>query len=227
MSQEPCAVDDPRISGFPCFSQHQCKVRTNQHATWEVCQKCGLRMKYTGKKGYSGEHRSMGPDPRMMTVVLEELQKEFEPALVNEKIVTGRLMEMQGRALQAGLTNRAAYNMTLTEYRKRLGIQVEKVKSPSAKPKAKFPPSMTEMDKEVVKEDAKSQLYEAMRTSLASQPASSEAKEILERAICSVSPSKVKVKQEKIEDSKMPQMVPVEISSDEAEPWKKVDSKQG
>lgn len=227
MSQEPCAVDDPRIKGFPCFTQHQCKVRNNQHATWEVCMKCGLRTKYTSKKGYTGEFRSMGPDPRMMTVVLEELQKEFEPAQINEKIVTGRLMEMQGRALQVGLTSTMSYNMTLTEYRKRLGIQ--DVKIPKAK--AKSPPPIKNQDKEASKEEVKEQLFEAMRNSLSSRASSSEEREILERAIASVAPpkGKTKMKKEPKEDAPMKQASPQVISSDEDEPtWKKVEeSKTG
>ena len=118
---EPCALDDPRVKGFPCFEKHQPKLRQNQYAQWMTCQKCGIRTNYKPKKGYEGEYRQMGPHPNLIQLALEQLQSTMQAAEVTEKVVNGKLMELKGIQLQNGLTQTMVINMDLNAYRKRMG----------------------------------------------------------------------------------------------------------
>ena len=63
-----------------------------------------------GKK--TGEFRHMGPHPNLVRLALEQVQQSHSVEQVSEKIVNGK---------QKGLTNTMAVNMTLHDYRKRMG----------------------------------------------------------------------------------------------------------
>lgn len=123
MSLTPAAIDDPRRTGYPCFKKHvPGRTRSNQHATWQTCQKCALRLSYHTKNGMEGEHRQMGPHPHLVSLAQEALQKEMDVSQVDEKVFNGKLMELKGKMLQQGLTQTMAVNMTLEEYRQRLRL---------------------------------------------------------------------------------------------------------
>ena len=63
--REAAAKDDPRHTSFPCYTRHLAQMRQNRFATWETCQRCGLRLSYAAKDGHKGEGRHMGPDPNL------------------------------------------------------------------------------------------------------------------------------------------------------------------
>lgn len=150
MSLTPAALDDPRRTGFPCFKKHvPGRTRSNQHATWQFCQKCALRLSYHTKNGMEGEYRQMGPHPHLVTLAQEALQTEMEAGQVTEKIFNGKLMELKGKMLQQGLTQTMAVNLTLEEYRHRLKMdnkadplveeEIKTVKEKGKKTRAKSP----------------------------------------------------------------------------------------
>ena len=123
MSLPPCAQDDPRLlGGFPCYTKHKSKERRNQHATWKVCTVCGLRTEYQCKSNKTGESRHMGPHPHLVSLALEQIQQQVPANQVQEKMVVGKLMELKGIQLQQGLTETMALNMTLEQYRRRMGM---------------------------------------------------------------------------------------------------------
>ena len=65
----------------------------------------------------------MGPPPNLVSLALEQLQTQQIPASqVQEKMVVGKLMELKGIQLQQGLTETMALNMTLEQYRRRMGL---------------------------------------------------------------------------------------------------------
>lgn len=117
----PAACDDPRTRGFPCQGNHKPgQNRANQYASWTSCSACGLRLVYQGKKGYGGESRQMGPEPHLVRLAMESLAEEIPAQVCTEKIFTGKIMEVKGRLLQMGLTNRMAINLTFQQYVDRL-----------------------------------------------------------------------------------------------------------
>ena len=137
---EPCALDDPRVKGFPCFEKHQPKLRQNQYAQWMTCQKCGIRTNYKPKKGYEGQTRQMGPHPNLIQLTLEQLQSTMAAADVTEKIANGKLMELKGIQLQNGVSQSMAINLDLNAYRKRMGYPPpERTASPKRSPSPKTP----------------------------------------------------------------------------------------
>lgn len=139
--KEPHAKDDPRIQGYPCFSNHDCKMRQNQHAVWQACSRCGLRTSCTCKKDSKGDRRHMGPDPNLLKVILEEFEKTTPPERMAEAIIMGRLMEVKGKLLQTGAAKGQQLYLTVEEYRKRLG-ELSPKKTPWAK--ALVAPQLTE-----------------------------------------------------------------------------------
>ena len=181
---EPCARDDPRCTGFPCWGQHQPKVRNNQYATWEICQRCGIRVSYKPKRGYAGENRHMGPAPHTIKHVMEEIEKSMPPEQCNEKIVNGRLMEAQGKMLQAGLTNTMAINMSYKDYKDRMGTMDPKPKTTKV-----TSPKLTEE----IKEEATKELVERLQQS-AQGSASEEAVKLVMEAAESLASTKGRVK---------------------------------
>ena len=171
-TMEPCAEDDPRVTGFPCWSNHAPKQRNNQYAAWATCMRCGLRTQYVAKRGYAGENRQMGPVPHTIREVMESLARDMKPEDVNEKIVNGRLMEAQGRMLQMGVTNTMAINMSYADYLRRMGRENEK------------PSSSTKMSHKLTKEiqeNATKELINHLEVTAAGQ-ASAEAVELVKKA---------------------------------------------
>ena len=81
---------DVRLRGPPCNQEHDVTCRSNQHAIWTFCLKCGLRMSYTPRIGKSALHRSAGPlvaDTKQ--VVSETAEKEdlaYNPRLKDAAI---------------------------------------------------------------------------------------------------------------------------------------------
>ena len=96
---QPSPDSDPRQTGWPCWGCHLPKQRSNQHATWSSCTRCALRLSYVAKTGRQGVHRSVGPDPQVLAAALEELQMIYDEGQINEKVVQGKIMEVQGRGL--------------------------------------------------------------------------------------------------------------------------------
>ena len=147
---QPCAEDDPRLRGFPCFGRHKPKERQNQFASWSTCLACGLRLSYCPKKGSHGEDRHMGPHPHLIKMAMDQIESSMPKEQVNEKLVNGKLMELKGLQLQHGLTNTMAVNMTYAQYMKRMGFKEEsskKIRSPSPSPKrAPSKPSQEQME---------------------------------------------------------------------------------
>ena len=120
-AREPTACDDPRVSGFPCFAQHkEGRQRGNQHGAWTQCLKCGLRLSYISKKGMHGDSRAMGPDPAVIRFAMQELEANVTASQVNSDMVNGKIMEVKGKMLQAGIKTPVALNMTYAEYLKRI-----------------------------------------------------------------------------------------------------------
>lgn len=111
----------------------------------------------------------MGPAPHTIRQVMESLEKGTNAEDVNEKIVNGRLMEVQGRMLQMGVTHTMAINMSYADYVKRMGRQ--KPLSPAKGSKMKSPTLTTE-----VQEAATNELINHLEKTAAGQ-ASAEAVE--------------------------------------------------
>jgi len=111
----------------------------------------------------------MGPAPHTIRQVMESLEKGTNAEDVNEKIVNGRLMEVQGRMLQMGVTHTMAINMSYADYVKRMGRQ--KPLSPAKGSEMKSPTLTTE-----VQEAATNELINHLEKTAAGQ-ASAEAVE--------------------------------------------------
>ena len=93
--------DDPRREGWPCFRKHVTRARGNQHAAWMTCQRCALRTSYVTKAAGHGQRRALGIAAEILETALAELQDVVSPEDCTEKIVTGKIMEVKGRQLQA------------------------------------------------------------------------------------------------------------------------------
>lgn len=74
-------------------------MRANKFATWQTCEKCGLRLSYTAKPGRSGDHRSVGPLPQHVSQAQTELSQTYTAAEMNHKIFLGKLLEIKGRVM--------------------------------------------------------------------------------------------------------------------------------
>eukprot|EP00913_Durusdinium_trenchii_P031395 g29395.t1 len=133
-------------------------VRQNQHAMWSACAVCGLRTNYQPKKDSKGETRHMGPHPRLVALAMEQIRASTSTSACTEHLVNGKIMELKGLELQRGLTQTQAINMTIKEYRKRMGYPPEceeRPKSPASRsasatreptsPKKKDPVAQTEL----------------------------------------------------------------------------------
>ena len=75
------------------------KEKSNQYATWQSCTRCGLRLRYVNKTPYQGDTRAVGPPMDLVMEAQLELQNDFEPRQMTEKIFNGKLMEIKGRHL--------------------------------------------------------------------------------------------------------------------------------
>lgn len=116
-SRVPTSCDDPRHVGYPCFGQRkEGKVKSNQHASWASCVKCGLRTQYVSKKGMHGNDRAMGPEPSIIRFAMKELEAATPADQVNADMVNGKILEVKGKMLQAGIKTSMAVNMTYREY---------------------------------------------------------------------------------------------------------------
>ena len=99
-SVPPAAESDPRQLGWPCGGMHKAgKEKSNQYATWQSCTRCGLRLRYVNKTPYQGDTRAVGPPMDLVMEAQLELQNDFEPRQMTEKIFNGKLMEIKGRHL--------------------------------------------------------------------------------------------------------------------------------
>ena len=76
-------------------------------------------MYQTKEKGH-GERRHMGPEPHVVKIAMEDLKRTMTAAECTEKVVAGKLMEVKGKMVQAGITPTIAVNMTLEQYMKRI-----------------------------------------------------------------------------------------------------------
>ena len=95
-------TSDPRQLGWPCLGEHKVgKMRQNKYATWQSCVRCGLRTLYVAKGGYEGSTRSLGPLPDHVAAAQQELSAMYDASQMNDKIFTGKLMEIKGRQLVA------------------------------------------------------------------------------------------------------------------------------
>ena len=65
----------------------------------------------------------MGPHPNLVSLALEQIQQTTQANMVNEKMVVGKIMELKGIQLQQGLTQDMSSNMTLEQYRRRMGLE--------------------------------------------------------------------------------------------------------
>ena len=96
----PAPSVDPRQTGWPCQGNHLGgRQRSNKFATWQICEKCGLRLNYVAKAGYSGENRSVGPLPQHVSLAQTELSQIYSVAEMNHKIFMGKLLEIKGRVM--------------------------------------------------------------------------------------------------------------------------------
>ena len=75
---QPADERDVRLQGAPCFQDHEVTCRSNQHAIWTFCLKCGIRMSYTPRMGKSALHRSAGPLMEDIKQVVSETSKTEE-----------------------------------------------------------------------------------------------------------------------------------------------------
>ena len=124
MSYLPVAHDDPRHTGFPCFSKHvSSKARQNKFATWTVCLRCAMRLSYHPKGSADGHSRQMGPHPHLVRMAMQTLEADMAAEMVTEQVVQGKLMELKGLALQRGLTSTMAVNMTYAQYQRRMEME--------------------------------------------------------------------------------------------------------
>ena len=75
------------------------KDKSNKSATWQSCERCGLRLKYVTKGKATGESRAIGPPPDQVEAAQLELAQIYDVDQMNEKIFNGKLMELRGRRL--------------------------------------------------------------------------------------------------------------------------------
>ena len=121
MEREPAPCDDIRQKGYPCFGAHKPgKMRTNQYASWMACARCALRLTYVSKGNSHGQDRQSCPEPHLLRATMEELEKSVRADSCTEAIVQGKLMELKGKMVQAGLTNTRTIHLTYAEYLDRL-----------------------------------------------------------------------------------------------------------
>ena len=143
----PAASEDLRHLGYPCFKSHKPgKVKQNQYATWTSCARCALRLSYASKGENHGQERQAMPEPNLLRAAMEELERQIPAADCTEKLVNGKLMEIKGKMLQAGITQTMSIHMTFAEYEEKLRKVMPGV-TPTPKAKvAPTPPSyQTEM----------------------------------------------------------------------------------
>ena len=101
-SKVPAPSQDIRQQGWPCHGNHvPSSEQGNQWGRWVNCGRCGIRLQYTATAG-KGKHRTAGPQPHILKKAIEELQLDYEAENMTEQIMKGKIIEIQGRKLQAG-----------------------------------------------------------------------------------------------------------------------------
>lgn len=75
---------DPRCNSWPCKGQHVAgRKGANNWASWQHCQRCGLRLSYIPRKGAPADN-TKNPNPTMVKRALQalhdELPKDMEPS---------------------------------------------------------------------------------------------------------------------------------------------------
>ena len=101
----PVTDQDLRHSSYPCYGNHkQGKERQNQFAVWATCARCGLRLRYSSKRGSHGNDRQFAVIPHLHKETLEELEKTIPASMCTERLVEGKMMELKGKMLQTGMT---------------------------------------------------------------------------------------------------------------------------
>lgn len=79
----------------------------NQYAQWKDCSRCGLRLMYSPKEGYTGQYRTAGPMPHVVNKAQEELRKNSD-GKINGKLFKAKLDEITAREKQATMPDKAA-----------------------------------------------------------------------------------------------------------------------
>ncbi|CAE7708420.1 RE2, partial [Symbiodinium microadriaticum] len=81
---------DARLHGSPCHGSHQIKTRSNQHAMWQWCERCGVRLCYVPRVGKTGLHRAAGPlaaDVQSITYEVSQAEElAYNPRLKDQAI---------------------------------------------------------------------------------------------------------------------------------------------
>lgn len=117
VEREATSCEDIRQSSYPCFGKHKDgKQRSNQHATWMSCSRCGMRLHYVSKGSSHGEARQFLTEKNLLRATLEVLEQTIPPDECTEKIVQGKMMELKGQMLQAGVTNTMSMHLTYAQY---------------------------------------------------------------------------------------------------------------
>ena len=66
-------------SACPSLDHHLHLLVLHQYASWVTRVKCGLKLQYCAKKAGHGQTRQMGPDPHLIRLAAQTLEKTFEP----------------------------------------------------------------------------------------------------------------------------------------------------
>ena len=80
---------DARLHGSPCHGSHQIKTRSNQHAMWQWCERCGVRLCYVPRVGKTGLHRAACPlaaDVQSITYEVSQTELAYNPRLKDQAI---------------------------------------------------------------------------------------------------------------------------------------------
>ena len=101
--REPAPFDDPRETGWPCLGSHRPGgLKQNQFGRWQTCVRCGLRVFHEVKKQGHGKDRTGGATVDIVALAMDDLQQTMDPDQVTEKIVQGKIMELQGKTASDG-----------------------------------------------------------------------------------------------------------------------------
>lgn len=81
---------DARLHGAPCHGAHDIRTRSNQHAMWQWCERCGVRLCYVPRVGKTGLHRAAGPlaaDVQSITYEVSQTEEmAYNPRLKDQAI---------------------------------------------------------------------------------------------------------------------------------------------
>ena len=109
---------DPRTLGGPCRGEHTMPSdwASNQSGRYKHCVTCGLRLMYVPLKGASGEHRTPGPTPAIVTMALDNIKRDYGDNVVkigdNTSKITGKLVKdsITAAEVRQRMENRMATN---------------------------------------------------------------------------------------------------------------------